>query len=53
MNKVINLLVGELKSSEVSESDVNRVLVCNYTDNYYGDQVCVPAEVSGEVNQKR
>lgn len=39
MNKIIKIF---------SKKPINPDLVCNYSDNYYGDQKCMQARISND-----
>ena len=39
MKQIINII------SNKRDSAVQQDVICNYGDNYYGDQVCVPVTV--------
>lgn len=42
MNKIVSKLISNGKPTPNNATPGNSTMVCNYTNNYYGDQVCVP-----------
>lgn len=40
MKKVISKIVRDLNGHKPQATDQKQKRVCNYQDNYYGDQVC-------------
>ena len=48
MNKILNKL-----SLDQSSNKNNLPVVCNYANNYYGDQVCVPMVTKHNSTEKK
>ena len=51
MNKILNKLsLAELTTQ--SSDETCAPVVCNYANNYYGDQVCVPLTATNDLAEK-
>ena len=51
MKQIIDIIRGKhIEAGQGEAGDCGNGLVCNYCDNYYGDQVCIAVKTSGDNN---
>lgn len=51
LEKLTDYFLASYEDNETTAE--NFTLECNYLNDYYGDQVCVPVSVTGSVTDKR
>lgn len=48
MSKIVKQIISRNASTQPKAEPVT----CNYSNNYYGDQVCRPTQVNAKISQR-